>query len=225
MSLYNGPGRPTKTAPANFEIQRKFMCRLCGYLAIEPQVCACGAIICRSCCKLQKKWNSQGQRQETLVPNPHLIPGAVFEKRVLCTGPVQMIFGEDAEEWRDCMVFKCVYGCDRTCLPYQLLENHVLNECPQRPLLCSNMCGNYKLADRINGQSTSAYICQTCFMDAYGMYQMQGERTFGSTFSNLHTRQFQKSVLKRHSVPQIFIEKMNKRGRELGHTWRGFLAD
>ena len=62
-------------------------------------------------------------------------------------------------------------------------------------------------------------------MDAYGMYQMQGERTFGSTFRNLHTRQFQKSVLKRHSVPQIFIEKMNKRGRELGHTWRGFLAD
>ena len=62
MSLYNGPGRPTKTNEANFEIQRKFMCRICAYLAIDPHLCACGVIICRTCCKTEKKWNSQGQR-------------------------------------------------------------------------------------------------------------------------------------------------------------------
>ena len=149
MSLYNGPGRPTKTQPADFEIQRKFMCRICAFLAIEPHICACGVVICRACCKVQKKWNSFGVRQETLAPQTHMVHGSTFSKRAICQGPVQSIYGEDASDWTTCMVFKCVYGCDRTCIPYELLENHLLNECPQRPLICSNMCGAYKLADMV----------------------------------------------------------------------------
>ena len=62
-------------------------------------------------------------------------------------------------------------------------------------------------------------------MDTHGTYQLQGERTLGSTFRNLKNRQLQKSVLKRHSVPQIFSEKMNLRAQELGKSWRGFMTD
>ena len=58
MSLYNGPGRPNKKVAANFELQRKFMCRICAYLAIDPHLCTCGVIICRTCCKFERKWNS-----------------------------------------------------------------------------------------------------------------------------------------------------------------------
>ena len=85
------------------------------------------------------------------MPQPHLVHGAVFAKRVRCTGPIQSIYGNDLDDWLASMVFKCIYGCNSLHIPYELLENHLLNECPQRPLLCSNMCGNYKLADRING--------------------------------------------------------------------------
>jgi hypothetical protein len=101
-----------------------------------------------------------------------MIHGPTFSKRAICLGPVQSIYGEDASDWTTCMVFKCIYGCERTCIPYELLENHLLNECPQRPLICSNMCGAYKLADRVLGQSTSAYICEACFRDTFAAYQM-----------------------------------------------------
>lgn len=85
------------------------------------------------------------------------------------------------------------------------------------------MCGNYKLADQVNGQSTSAYICETCFMDTYGAYTLQGPSQYGSAFRNLQKRQLSKSVLKRHSVAQIFIEKMNHRAQEVEATWRTYL--
>ena len=50
MTLFNGTEWPAKKSPANFEIQRKFMCRICAFLAIDPKLCACGSVICRSCC-------------------------------------------------------------------------------------------------------------------------------------------------------------------------------
>jgi len=65
-----------------------------------------------------------------MVPMTHLIHGATFSKRQKCVGPAQLIYGSDQEDWTSCMVFKCVYGCDRSCIPYELLEYHIQNECP-----------------------------------------------------------------------------------------------
>ena len=64
------------------------------------------------------------------MPLPHKVHGTVFAKRAECKGPVQDLYGEDADDWSSCMVFKCIYGCDRISIPYNLLENHVVNECP-----------------------------------------------------------------------------------------------
>ena len=146
MMLYNGPGAPSVSSQADFEILRKYMCRICSHLAVNPYACSCGKIICKQCCSVKVRWHSQGKK-ETLSPIPHRVYGPVFAERPFCDGVLQSLSAEDFNEWRACMVFKCVYGCSQSCIPYELLENHIQMDCPMRPQICSNLCGEFKFPD------------------------------------------------------------------------------
>ena len=64
------------------------------------------------------------------MPKTHLAYGPVYNKRVPCNGPISPVDGEDAIDWTSCMVFKCIYGCERTSIPYELLKYHLVEECP-----------------------------------------------------------------------------------------------
>ena len=64
------------------------------------------------------------------MPKTHLAYGPVYSKRVPCNGPISPVDGEDAIDWTSCMVFKCIYGCERTSIPYELLKYHLVEECP-----------------------------------------------------------------------------------------------
>ena len=99
VSLYSGPGHASRNENANYELLRKFLCRICSLLAIEPHKCACGAFVCRACCKKHKVWNSDGKKVSVIVPEEHLEFGLDWDKRAMCKGPCKPINGEDERDW------------------------------------------------------------------------------------------------------------------------------
>ena len=137
VALYNGPGAIESMKKSDFEVLRKYICRICSNFAIGAQKCSCGKIICSECCEKKLLVSSQGQgKKEIFVPKPHREHGPDFEDRKICQGPLSSLCVDDYNEWRACMVFKCVYGCNMNCIPYELLENHIVYDCPMRPMVC-----------------------------------------------------------------------------------------
>ena len=88
-------------------------------------------------------------------------------------------------------------------IPYELLENHIAVDCPRRPLICQNLCGDYKFPDPIEDTMTSAYICENCFVGAYGpeTYHSNTDTTLGNSFKKIWNRQNKQEDSKQHSVP------------------------
>ena len=100
MALYNGPGVIQSMKKDDFEILRKYMCRICSQFAIGAQRCACDAMICSQCVEKRTLQQPKYRGKKLVVgAKPHLEHGPDFEDRKLCSGFINPLALDEYNEW------------------------------------------------------------------------------------------------------------------------------
>ena len=123
-----------------------------------------------------------------MLAKPHWTAGSEFKLRKMCDGPVGELTAEEQELWSNSMVFKCIYRCGDSAIPYAEFEEHT-RTCKFRPRFCMNVCGDFRLHDPESTSDEPPYTCEKCLLKSVPQpVKLTGDK-LGTKFQRIKQRQ------------------------------------